>query len=309
MNRRNLSVFALAVLIGVSCLVLQGAVQGQQIDWNSRAPWGAQDHSEPVELQKKDPYKMFDNVWQVGIQTATVWLITSNAGHFLFDATADETAHLVLENIRKAGFNPRDIKYLIITHAHLDHFGGAEQIRQATSGARVGMSLEDWKNAEQLQDAAAKALKPGQKVAPRIARDLVIEDGQMLTLGENTLKFYVTPGHTPGSTSTEFRARDSNRTYRVLVPGGLGFPNAQWTPAYLKSTERLKSLGPWDAMLPNHGDMMTPRRLRDLEPAIRAHRAGQPHPAVQGAAKLNEWFDAIIKVSNEKIAAEKAVSR
>jgi len=303
MKRRILCVGALAVLTAIS-----GIAQGQQIDWNARAPWGPQDHSEPVELQKKEPYRMFDNVWQVGIQTATVWLITSSAGHFLFDATADETAPLVLDNIRKAGINLRDIKYLIITHAHMDHFGGAEQVRQAT-GARVAMSLEDWKNAEQLQDAAAKALKPGQKPAPRIARDLVIEDGQMLTLGDNTLKFYVTPGHTPGSTSTEFRARDGGRTYRVLVPGGLGFPNAQWTPAYLKSTERLKALGPWDAMLPNHGDMMTPRRLRDLEPAIRAHRSGQPHPAVQGAAKLNEWFDAIIKVSNAKIAQEKAASR
>ena len=309
MKRGMLSLVASAAVMAVCGLVLQGAAQAQQVDWNGRAPWGPQDHSEPVELQKKEPYRMFDNVWQVGIQTATVWLITSSAGHFLFDATADETAPLVLDNIRKAGFNPRDIKYLIITHAHLDHFGGAERIRLATGGARVGMSLEDWKNAEQLQDAAAKALQPGQAAAPRIARDLVLEDGQTLALGDNTLKFYVTPGHTPGSTSTEFRARDGNRTYRVLAPGGLGFPNAQWTPAYLKSTERLKALGPWDAMLPNHGDMMTPRRLRDLEPAIRTHRPGQPHPAVQGAAKLNEWFDAIIKVANEKIAADKASSR
>ena len=307
MNRRGFSLCVLAGLLAVPA----AAVQGQErIDWNARAPWGAQDHSEPVELQKKEPYRMFDNVWQVGIQTATVWLITSPAGHFLFDATGDETAHLVLENIRKAGFNPRDIKYVIITHAHLDHFGGAEQIRQATGGARVGMSLEDWKNAEQLQESAAKALKPGQKPAPRIARDLVIEDGQTLTLGDNTLTFHVTPGHTPGSTSTEFRARDGNRTYRVLMPGGLGFPNAQWTPAYLKSTERLKALGPWDAMLPNHGDMMTPRRLRELEPAIRTYKPGQgAHPAVQGSAHLTQWFDAIIKVTNEKIAQDKAASR
>jgi glyoxylase-like metal-dependent hydrolase (beta-lactamase superfamily II) len=297
-----------AAVIAVAGLALQGDAQGQQIDWNARAPWGPQDHNEPVELQKHEPYKIFDNVWYVGIQTAAVYLLPSPAGHFLFDATADETAHLVLDNIRKAGFNPRDIKYLIITHAHLDHFGGAEQVRQAT-GARVGMSLEDWKQTEQLQDAAVKALKPGQKPALRIARDLVLEDGQTLTLGDNTLKFYITPGHTPGATSTEFRARDGNRTYRVIVPGGLGFPNAQWTPAYLKSIERLKALGPWDSMLPNHGDMMTPKRMRDLEAAIRAHRPGQPHPAVQGAAALNAWFDAIIKVTNEKIASDKAASR
>lgn len=279
----------------------QGASPGQRIDWNARAPWGPQDHSEPVELQKKEPFKIFDNVWYVGTQTAAPYLVTTSAGHVLFDATGDETAHLVLENIQKAGFSARDVKYLIITHAHVDHFGGAERIRQAT-GARIGMSLEDWKQTEQLQ------ARQGPKAGPRIARDLVIADGQKIALGDTTLTFYVTPGHTPGATSTEFRARDGSNSYRVLVPGGLGIPNAESSPAYLKSTERLKALGPWDVMLPNHGDMMTPRRMRDLEPAIRAHEPGQPHPAVVGPAKLNEWFDAIITLVNEKIALEKAAS-
>lgn len=294
MRRGLRSVCALAVVAATSGM----AAQGERIDWNARAPWGPQDHSEPVELQRKPPFKVFDNVWYVGIQTAAVYLVTTSAGHVLFDATDDETAPLVLDNIRTAGFEAKDIKYLIVTHAHVDHFGGVERIRQAT-GARVGMSMVDWNQTEQLQAAG------GPRTGPRITRDLVIDDGQTLTLGDATFTFYVTPGHTPGATSTEYRARDGNRTYRVLSPGGLGFPNAEWTPAYLKSTQRLKSLGPWDAMLPNHGDMMTPRRMRDLEADIRAHRPGQPHPAVVGPAKLNEWFDAIIKLANEKIAVEK----
>lgn len=306
MKLQLLCACTMAVLVAVSGIAAQGAAQGQRIDWNARAPWGPQDHSEPVELQKKEPFKIFDNVWYVGIQTAAVYLITTSDGHFLTDATDDETAHLVLENIQKAGFNPRDIKYLIVTHAHTDHFAGVEKIRQAT-GARVGMSLEDWKQTEQLQ--GGQGGRPNERAGPRIARDLVIDDGQTLTLGDTTLKFYVTPGHTPGATSIEYRARDGNRTYRVLTPGGLGIPNAEWSPAFLKSAERLKALGPWDAMLPNHGDMMTPRRMRDLEPGIRAHRVGEPHAAVAGAARLNEWFDAIIKLMNEKIALEKAASR
>jgi metallo-beta-lactamase class B len=168
------------------------------------------------------------------------------------------------------------------------------------------MSLEDWKNAEQLQAAPPRA---GQAARPKIARDLVLEDGQKLTLGDTTLTFYVTPGHTPGATSTEFRARDGDRTYRVLVPGGLGFPNAEWTPAYLKSTERLKSLGPWDVILANHGDMQMPRRMRDMEASIRAHRAGQPHPLAAGAAAITTWFDQVIALTNQKLAAEKTASR
>ena len=77
-------------------------------------------------------------------------LLTTSEGLVLFDATWDETADYVLDNIRTAGFNPRDLRYLIITHAHIDHFAGSAKIQQATD-ARVGMSLEDWKQVEQLQ--------------------------------------------------------------------------------------------------------------------------------------------------------------
>ena len=116
----------------------------------------------------------------------------------------------------------------------------------------------------------------------------------------------VTPGHTPGSTSVEFQVRDGNRTYRALSPGGLGIPDAQWSAAYLKSTQRLKALGPWDVMLPNHPDMMVPRKIRELEPDLKTRRAGDPHPFVAGPARLNTWFDAIIALMNEKLALERA---
>ena len=83
-------------------------------------------------------------------------LVTTSAGLILFDATWDETADYVLNNIRTAGFNPRDVRYLIITHAHIDHFAGAEKIRQAT-GARVGMSLPDWQELERVQKIPGRA--------------------------------------------------------------------------------------------------------------------------------------------------------
>ena len=214
----------------------QGASPSQRIDWNAPAPWGPQDHSEPVELQKKEPFKIFDNVWYVGIQTAAPYLVTTSAGHVLFDATGDETAHLVLENIQKAGFSARDVKYLIITHAHVDHFGGAEQIRQAT-GARIGMSAEDWKLTEQLQASQ------GEKAGPRIARDLVIADGQKIALGDATLTFYVTPGHTPGATSTEFpRPRRQQQLPRPR-PGRARYPECRVVTSVLEEHRAFEGAG------------------------------------------------------------------
>ena len=59
-------------------------------------------------------------------------------------------------------------------------------------------------------------------------------------------------------------------------------------------------------MLPNHPDMMVPRKIRELEPELKTRAAGAPHPFVAGPARLNAWFDAIIALMNEKIALEKS---
>lgn len=85
---------------------------------------------------------------------------------------------------------------------------------------------------------------------------------------------------------------------------GIAF-GPEWTPVYIKSIERLKRLGPWDVALGNHPFLM-PRDLElDVEKDLATRRKG-PHPAIVGAAKINEWFDAIIKVANEKLATEQA---
>jgi metallo-beta-lactamase class B len=297
--KRLVTIASALVLATVAAGAQAPAGQAPAVNWNAKAPWGEQPNL-PFDQQRKAPFKIFDNVWYVGIQTSSPFLVTTSAGLVLFDATWDETADYVLENIRTAGFNPRDIRYLIITHAHIDHFAGAEKIRQAT-GARVGMSLPDWEETERVQKVPGQGR---QNPGPPLKRDLVIADGQTITLGDTSLKFYVTPGHTPGSTSTELQVRDGARTYRALLPGGLGIPNAQWSKAYLASTQRLKSLGPWDVMLPNHPDMMVPRKIRELEPELKTRAAGAPHPFVAGSARLNAWFDAIIAVMNQKIALE-----
>lgn len=89
-------------------------------------------------------------------------------------------------------------------------------------------------------------------------------------------------GHTPGSTSVEYQVRDGARTYRALSPGGVGIPNAEWSKSYLASTERLKGLGPWDVMLPNHPDMMLPRRIGELEPELKRERRARRTPSWRG---------------------------
>jgi glyoxylase-like metal-dependent hydrolase (beta-lactamase superfamily II) len=139
-------------------------------------------------------------------------------------------------------------------------------------------------------------------------RDLVINDGDVIKLGDMALKVYVTPGHSPGALAFEIPARVGRRTYRILNPRvGIRIP-ANMTETWIKSMERLKALGPWDGYLPEHSFLsMRPAQIspRDfyLGPPPPPKPAG-PNASVQGAAAVNAFFDEMLKVGHEKLAAE-----
>lgn len=276
---------AAGVVIAIVLSPISTAAQG----WNGRAPWGPGQRLRSSGGSLRDPLKIFDNVYYVGLRNVSSYLVTTTAGLVLIDATNPDTGDAVLSSVRKAGFDPAGIKYIIVTHAHLDHLGGARPIQRVT-GARIGMSAEDWKYAGE----------------PRGERDFVLDDNGTLTVGETTFKFYLTPGHTPGSMSVEFSVRDRGKTYRALEPGGLGLSfGPEWTPVFLRSIQRLKDLGPWDVIFGNHPFLMPKDLEYDIEKALPTRGDG-PHPAVVGPATINEWFDAIIKVVREKQAVEQA---
>src|SRR6266850_5302751 len=279
MNRYFLIIVASALLLPFG---EAGVQRAGRTDWNLKAPWGGT--RQDATRDPRPPFKIFDNVYYVGLQTVCAYLVTTSNGLVLIDATYAETADSVLNSIRTLGFEPANIKYIFVTHSHTDHLGGAARIKQV-SGAPVGMSAEDWAVTNR----------------PPIEKDLVLKDGQTITAGDAGFKFYVTPGHTPGATSIEFQVRDQGKTYRALSPGGLGmqFGPAE-TPTFLKSMERLKQLGPWDVMLSNHPWLM-PRTLDDIQKGL-ANRATATHPAVLGPAKISEWFDAVINVTKQKLA-------
>src|SRR5262249_13307933 len=84
-----------------------------------------------VEFQKIEPFKVFDNVYYVGPGYVSVWLLTTPDGNILFDSAQEPYVDYVNGNIRKVGVDPKNIKYIILSHGHLDHFGGASKIQEA----------------------------------------------------------------------------------------------------------------------------------------------------------------------------------
>jgi metallo-beta-lactamase class B len=107
-----------------------------------------------------------------------------------------------------------------LSHGHLDHFGGAARIQEA-SGARVAAAEEDWKMIEQVGSRPGR----GGGSAPRVPkRDMVVKEGDTLILGGQSLKFHLTPGHTPGVVTTEgITVYDGGKAYRAILWGGAGY--------------------------------------------------------------------------------------
>lgn len=281
----------------------QAAVPGnraQRIDWNARAPWAGRPDDAPPEAQQVAGFRIFDNLYYVGLKRVSAYLVATSAGLVLIDTGFPETTDFVLDNIRAAGFDPANIKYILITHSHADHYGGAARIQQL-SRARVGMSLEDWQVVERAQTGQAGG-------GLQLHRDLILKDEETLRVGDTAFQFYVTPGHTPGATSIEFGAKDRGKSYRTLMPGGLGMQyGREWSATFVKSMERLKQLGPWDVLLGNHPFLM-PKNLFDIQSDL-AKRGQGPHPGVLGAAATNEWLDRVIQTAREKLASEQPRSQ
>ncbi|MGY9105537.1 MAG: MBL fold metallo-hydrolase, partial [Alphaproteobacteria bacterium] len=138
----------MAAAIGVAAGTAHAASDGGALPGEGLSKSYRESQTDNVEYQKVEPIKMADNLFYVGPGYVGVYLITTPEGHILIDASEDPYVDHVLGNIRKVGFNPADIEYIIISHGHLDHFGGVAAI-QDLSGAQVGAVAQDWELIEE----------------------------------------------------------------------------------------------------------------------------------------------------------------
>jgi glyoxylase-like metal-dependent hydrolase (beta-lactamase superfamily II) len=137
------------------------------------------------------PEQIFDNLYFIGTKTAGVWAVNTSEGIIVIDANFHYSSKELVLGLLNFGLDPNNIKYIVITHAHDDRYWGAKSLQDTYPNARVAMSAADW-------DLIAKDNSPAQ-FKPR--RDMVLTDGQRITLGGITVTAHLTPGHTPGTVS------------------------------------------------------------------------------------------------------------
>jgi metallo-beta-lactamase class B len=181
-------------------------------------------------LGKMRPFRIIGNVYFVGTYQASCHLIDTGEGLIMIDPALSNTAYLVLDSIYQLGFRPQDIKYIINTHWHWDHTEATAAFADL-SGAKTLLGRDDVQN-------AARYFTP----------DILVDDGDTLTLGKTTVQFMHTPGHTKGTISFFFNTEENGKTYRVGMFGGAGlntmvqgeFDFDGCREAYLASVKRLK---------------------------------------------------------------------
>ena len=247
---------------------------------------GAPQDDPPRDSWHAEPAKVFDNLYFVGMTEFSAWAVTTSDGIIVIDPLFDYSVEdEVVEGLKKLGFDPADIRYVLISHAHLDHAGGA-RLLQERYGARVLLTAADW----DMLDRDNPRWKP--------RRDLVIEDGQKLTLGDTTLTLYFTPGHTNGTVSTLIPVRDGAARHVAALWGGTLFnfgPDAARFAAYAESAARFRELATAagaDVLLSNHTEYDgTKQKL----PALAARATGAPHPYVVGIESIRRY----LTVANE----------
>jgi len=272
--------------ICVSLLAIAAAATGQ--DSNSRKNLGAL--SRANDDDQIAAFKIFDNVYYVGINFVASYVVPTSDGLVLIDTTYDRNVDHVLSGIREMGFDPAEIRYIFVTHWHSDHFGGAKRL-QALSGAKVVMVGPDW---DALNDNGG--LPEGAVV--RIA------DGETLDVGDTDFTFYHTPGHTLGTMSIAFDVQDGADTYRALTFGGAGlnFRGVDRTEMYLKSVGRMQTLTELKVSIPNHASM---GNVFERAEELAKRKQGQPHPFV-APDDLRAYWVKLIEGAELKLAREKA---
>jgi metallo-beta-lactamase class B len=231
-----------------------------------------------------EPVKVFDNLYWLGTKIHSSWALTDSRGIIIIDTLFNYAAGPeIVDGLKTLHLDPKDIRYVIVTHGHGDHDEGARMLQDAY-GARIVMGGLDWDMIEHGPDM------PGGK--PK--RDLVGTDGQKITVGGNSVTLVSTPGHTPSTLSLLFTVTDHGHPLTVAYSGGTSIARidhdiaglSQYIDSQRKMAKAAAAAGA-SILMSNHtefdGAYVKVRLLA-------ARKSGESHPYEVGTEAVQRYF-------------------
>lgn len=246
------------------------------------------------------PTKVFDNVYCIGSVSVVAWVLETTDGLILIDSMWDDRdAKLIEDGMIKLGLNPEDLKCIIITHGHGDHYGGANYLREKY-GAKVLLTEVDTNLMYTLNTGANSPRSPKTKV------DVFVKDQDRVVLGDTEVTILETPGHTPGGISLIFPARYEGKEYTAVLWGGTGIPgDKESQEKYKKSAEYFKKeVMKRGAEIELTAHLFAENGYANLEKVANL-KDGEQNPFIIGKDAMEEYLNKLISSAEEKLNAQK----
>jgi metallo-beta-lactamase class B len=231
-----------------------------------------------------EPARVADNLYFLGTRIHSAWALVGSQGIIVIEALYEyATRDEVLDGLKKVGLDPKNVKYVILSHAHGDHDGGAPLLQDSIPGVHLIYGAEDWDAVDKRPSGKAK-------------RDIVGTDGMKVSVGDASVQIVTMPGHTPGTLSYLFEVRDNGKPLRVAYVGGTAIPfngSSAYYDGYLESSRKMaKAAADYGAtaLMSNHSEFD--------DAYFKAHAAanrkpGEPNPFDLGADGVARYFTVV----------------
>jgi metallo-beta-lactamase class B len=180
-----------------------------------------------------EPAKVADNFYFLGTKIHSAWALVGSEGIIILEALYDYAApDEIAGGMKKLGLDISRVKYVIISHAHADHDGGAKFLQDTIRSAHLVYGGPDWDAVDRSTNHAGGKPK----------RDTVAADGMTFSVGDASVQIVTTPGHTQGTISFLFEVKDNGKPLRVAYVGGTAIPfngNADYYDTYTASVRKM----------------------------------------------------------------------
>jgi metallo-beta-lactamase class B len=234
-----------------------------------------------------EPAKVADNFYFLGTKIHSAWALVGSDGIIVFEALYDYAApDEIADGMRKLGLDMNKVKYVVISHAHGDHDGGARFLQDKMPAAHLIYGGPDWDAVDKSTNHAGGKPK----------HDMVGTDGMKLSVGDASVLLVTTPGHTAGTLSFLFEVKDNGRPLRVAYVGGTAIPfdgTAAYYDGYIASVRKMaKAAADFGAtaLISNHTEFDNAY--------YKAHTAanrkpGEPNPFDVGRPAVGRYFTVV----------------